>query len=162
MSACQKTERVHILRVEQLETAPVTRPVEALHAVVSDTRAFRDLCEELCTRLSLLEIRDAGQWNALRAFMPALGSSPDFSEGIVVGLTSRAGIPLDGRWPIDIGSVHVRDGAGLVDARFASGTYLPDGTTFVSLAQVPGLESVLVVDVNDVRFYPDDLSNSAH
>jgi hypothetical protein len=49
----------------------------------------------------------------------------------------------------------VTDGGGLVNATFAAGSYLPDGTGYAETAYVDGLYAVLVVDVNGTSFYPE-------
>ncbi|MCH8970424.1 MAG: hypothetical protein IIA66_15065 [Planctomycetes bacterium] len=45
------------------------------------------------------------------------------------------------------------DSAGLLVSHFHSGCYLPDTTAYLESAYVEGLSALLVVDVDDVRFY---------
>jgi hypothetical protein len=123
--------------------------------VVADPLPLRELCIPLGPRLGLIQIRSARQWDLLARAAPQLGQCPDFSRGILVGLICWAGTPLDGHWPIRLDSVQVRDGAGLVHADFRGGTYLPDGVAFLEIAHVPGLATVLVVNVNGATFYPE-------
>lgn len=78
----------------------------------------------------------------------------DFSQGILVGVASRAGLPLSGGWPLHITALRIFDGAGLLSATFDSGTYLPCGAAMLEAAFVPGLSDVLALEINGERFYP--------
>lgn len=153
IGACSAPQSLRVVSVQQLEAAPsAARP--AGRAVLCDARRIAPLLRWLGPRLALFEIHTAAQWDALRAAAPMLQGSPDFSRGIVVGVVSRAGIPLDGQWPIRIESVRVHDRAGYIAAAFVGGNYLADDTTFLEVAYVPNLESILMLDVNGVRYYP--------
>ena len=123
-------------------------------AIVSDVAGIGELSRPLGRRLSLIEIHNASEWDALRRHAPELGPAPDFSRGTVFGLASHAGVPLDGDWPIRLDLVRVYDGAGFAVASFAGGSYLPDGTSYLEAVQVENLDTVLMVEVNGTRFYP--------
>ena len=109
----------------------------------------------LGSRLALCQVRTPDDWAALQAHHPGLGPCPDLQNGTVVGLASRVGQPLSGRWPLRIEHAQVSGGAILLTAHFEGGTYLPDGTTYLDLAYVPHGQQVLVVDINGVRYYLD-------
>ena len=153
-TSCAPRARVVSVSIQTLEDGQIVPPNATLRAIVADPGALSDLARPLCKRISLIEIRTTEQWQRLRRAAPEIGDCPDLSRGIVVGVLSRAGMPLDGEWPLSLETVHLADGAGYVRADFHGGTYLPDGTTYLELAQVPRLRNVLMVDVNGVRFYP--------
>jgi len=123
-------------------------------AILSDATHLDRLARPLCERLSLLEIRSAADWEQLRRRAPELGPAPDFRRGAVFGLASHAGLPLSDTWPIAIEAVRTHDGAGFAIARFHGGSFLPDGTCYLELVQAEGLRTVLMVEVNGVRFFP--------
>ena len=85
---------------------------------------------------------------------PGIGPQPDLERGVVIGLLWRAGIPLDGGWPIDIVSVRVAQRGSYVVGRAQAGTCLPDGTCYLDLAYVPTPATVLVVDFGNLRVFP--------
>ena len=117
--------------------------------------ALGDAFRPLGARLGLVQVNSAEQWARLARLAPGLGPCPDLSGGSVVGLASTIGMPLNGRWPIHVQSVRAHEGAGLLVARFDGGSYLPDGTAYLETMYVPDLATVLVVEVNGVRFYPE-------
>ena len=153
--ACSMHRVPQTVTVHSLETAPSMRPRETRRAIVAESTSLHDLCSPLGGRLGLIQVRSARDWSRLARVVPQLGPCPDFSRGMIVGLASWTGLPVDGEWPICLESVRLRHGAGLVAARFHSGSYLPDGTTYVETAFVENLNAVLILDVNGVRFYPD-------
>jgi hypothetical protein len=155
LSACGTYTRARVVSVPALEAASPIEPSRVRRAIVSDTSQIRTLYCPLGQRLGLVRIRSTEEWELLRRCAPELGPAPDFKEGIVVGLASHAGLPLDGTWPIHVQSARIRDGAGLATGRFVGGSFLPDGTTYLETAQFNGLASVLIVEVNGTRFYPD-------
>lgn len=153
-ASCTLSPAVRTVRLEQLEAAEDI-PVRAVsRGVVSDPAALEPLVRPLGPRLGLLVVRTPAEWEALSRAVPGIGRSPNLTRGAVVGLIARVGLPLDGEWPASMERVQVSDGAGLLTVRFDGGSFLPDGTTYVELAQVDGLEAVLVVDVGDTRFFP--------
>lgn len=155
LCACGIRTRPQVVSVHALEDAPPVCPSFTRRAIVSDTTQLRPLYCPLGSRLGLFQIRTAQQWEALRRQAPELGPAPDFDDGIVVGLVSHAGLPLDGTWPIHLQSVRVYNGAGLATGSFGGGSFLPDRTTYLEAAQFDGLATVLIVDVNGTRFYPE-------
>ncbi|MBU0617269.1 MAG: hypothetical protein KKI02_06105 [Planctomycetes bacterium] len=155
LSACGTHTRPQVVSVHALENAPFLEPSVTRRAIVSDTAQLRELYYPLGQRLGLFQIRSAEQWEALRHQAPELGPAPDFDGGIVVGLASHAGLPLDGTWPIHLQTVRGHNGAGFATGCFQGGSFLPDGTTFLEAAQFDGLAAVLIVEVNGTRFYPE-------
>jgi hypothetical protein len=155
LSACGLRARPQVITARALEDAPVVEPRVTRRAIVSDPTCLREFYHPLGERLGLFQIHSREQWEALRRQAPELGPTPDLDGGIVVGLASHAGLPLDGTWPIHLRSVRVHNGAGLATGNFEGGSFLPDGTTFLEAAQYDGLAAVLIVDVNGTRFYPE-------
>lgn len=154
LSSCGARLQPRVISVRELESATDVKPALPRRAVVSDVAGIEELCTALGPRLGLLQVRTASEWEMLRRCAPELGSAPDFSRGIVIGLASQAGQPLDGNWPISLEAVRVHRGAGFAIAHFEGGSFLPDGTTYLETAQFDGLATVLMVDVNGTRFYP--------
>ncbi len=155
LCACGTYARPRVVSVHALEGAPSVYPSFTRRAIVSDAARLHQLYYPLGQRLGLFQIRTAEQWEALRREAPELGPAPDFDDGIVVGLASHAGLPLDGTWPIHLQSVRIHNGAGFATGSFGGGSFLPDGTTYLETAQFDGLAAVLIVEVNGTRFYPD-------
>jgi hypothetical protein len=153
LTSCAHPTRV-VVSVQMLEETDASMPRWIERAIVRKPAAIASLLTPLCSRLALLVVRTPEQWRLLQAAAPEFGDCPDLDRGAFVGIVSRAGQPLDGRWPVTLEAVRVCEGAGYVTANFESGTYLPDGTTYVEAAQVDGLLAILLVDVNGVRFYP--------
>lgn len=152
---CGTAPRARTITVSQLEAAPRVPQMQTARALATNPDALRALCTPLGARLGLLQIHSHAEWDSLRKVVPHLGSCPDLHLGMLVGLACWAGTPISAHWPIRIEDVRVCDGAGIVTGEFSGGTYLPDGAAFIELAQVPGLATVLVVDVDGTRFYPD-------
>jgi len=156
-SACSQPAGVRLVRLAELEAAPTAQVHPLARVLLSDASVLATpLYSPLCRRLGLLHVRNERDWEVLSRCATGLGACPDFARGLVVGLVTRVGQPLDGGWPVRIDAVQVFDGAALVSARFQSGTYLADGTSYLELVQVAGLQQVLVVEVNGVRLYPGE------
>lgn len=155
LSACGTQSRPRVISVRALETAAAVEPKITQRAIVSDMAELNDFCYPLGQRLSLLQIRTADHWDMLRRCAPELGPAPDFRRGMVIGLVSRAGLPLNGTWPVHFDAVRVYNGAGFAIARFHGGSFLPDGTTYLETAQFDGLAAVLMVEINGTRFCPE-------
>ncbi|MFO0837194.1 MAG: hypothetical protein U1D55_01610 [Phycisphaerae bacterium] len=143
------------MTLQSLETAPVIDAGTTWRCVVGDVERLHEMYSPLGKRLGLVCVRTPTEWDAFAACVPNPGPRPDFSQGILMGIASHIGQPVSGEWPIEIESVRVTEGAGLVSAHFQGGNYLPDGTTYLETTFVPDLRTVLVVDVNGVRFLPD-------
>jgi hypothetical protein len=154
LAACSIQPAQERLTIHSLEMAQKVCPEAPRRAIVSDCAALQDLCYPLAGRLGLLQVHSPDDWSRLIQVAPELGPCPDFSRGMVVGVVSWAGLPLDGEWPIALEDVRCCHGAGLVSAHFRGGSYLPDGTTYLEAAFLEDLEAVLILDVNGVRFYP--------
>lgn len=143
------------VRMQALETAPPTDFLETHRIVLGELNSLADLYRPLCPRLGVIQIARERDWQRLARAAPRLGPCPDFSQGAVIGIVSRAGTPLDGAWPVDLTSVRVTDGAGYLEASFRAGTYLADGVACVTLAHCRGLDRVLMADVNGLRYFTD-------
>ncbi len=144
-----------VVSLRQLESAPLTLPGQTRRIVLADAQALDGAYHALTPRLGILVVRDAATWQRLARQMPNPGPQPDLSTGAVVGVVSRAGLPLDGCWPVSLDAIQVHGGAGLVSASFRGGTYLPDGTLYAETAYVNDLDAVLVVSVNGLRYFPE-------
>jgi hypothetical protein len=155
LCACGTYARPPVVSVHTLEGAPSVYPSFTQRTIVSDPTRLHQFYYPLGQRLGLFQIRTPQQWEALRREAPELGPAPDFDRGIVVGLASHAGLPLDGTWPIHLQSVRIHNGAGFAIGSFGGGSFLPDGTTYLETAQFEGLATVLIVEVNGTRFYPE-------
>lgn len=153
-SACGTRPHPRTVSVHALETAQAVEPSTIQRAIVSDAAELDEWCYPLGRRMALVQVRSPEQWALLRRVAPELRGRPDLTRGIVIGLISRAGLPLNGIWPIRLKTVRVHEGAGFVVARFDGGSFLPDGTTYIETAQINGLSAVLMVEVNATRFYP--------
>jgi len=100
-------------------------------------------------------VRSRSDWRRLCRATCDLGPAPDFRDGIIVGLVSRLGEPVDGRWPLELTAVRVCGDVALLEGRIQPGTYLPDQTSYLETAFAPGISDVVAVDVNGDAFYPD-------
>ena len=152
-SACTASRTPRAITLAALENAPVAL-AQPQQITVADAAALRQICLALGPRLGLIQIRSAAEWARLARIAPQLGPCPDLRQGTVVGLACWAGTPVDGHWSVHIDTVRVCDGAGLVTADFAGGTFLPDGSAQLETAHVQGLAAVLAVDVDGTMFYP--------
>lgn len=152
---CRTPLSTRTITVAQLEQAPPVPRLTTERSLVSDAATVRGLCTPLAARLGLLEICTAREWQEFARATTGAGACPDFSRGMLVGVACWAGMPLDGEWPIRLDSVRVHDGGGLLNATFAAGSYLPNGTGWVETAYVEGLHAVLIVDINGAIFYPE-------
>ncbi len=152
---CQPNATPRTITVAALEGAPPARTTAQKKLVVPDTAALQRVCYPLGPRLGLLQVRSAKEWELVSRAVPQIGPCPDLARGALVGLACWTGTPVDGTWPVSLATVRVCEGAGLLEGDFHPGTYLPDGTAYLETAYVPGLRSVLIVDVSGTTFYPD-------
>ena len=153
LPSCATRISVTHISLRALETAPSSRPRERTRAIVSDVDKLGSLHHPLNANIGIVQIRSIADWRRLNEVAPQPGPPPDFSRGIVVGVLSRAGMPIDGGWPASIESVQMVDSAGLLVSHFHSGCYLPDTTAYLESAFIEGLHTLLVVDIDDLRFY---------
>jgi hypothetical protein len=153
-SGCRQHPPSRIISVEELEHGQIVLPENAERHLVANPDAVDALCRPLNNRFGFLAIQDPADWEKLRQAVPGLSAAPDLSAGLVVGLVSWAGLPLDGEWPLSIEMARVSRGGGYLTALFRPGTYLPDRTAYLELAYLPDVETVLVVDVNGLRYTP--------
>jgi hypothetical protein len=156
LTACSRVTNRRVVTVASLESASPVEVDDRVRAVIRDVERLRPLCVALGPRLGLVEVRSPADWEVLQQVVPGLGPCPDLSTGMVVGVVSWAGMPVNGGWPIRMESVRVRFGGGLVNAHFEPGSYLPDGSGYLETAYVEGLQTVLLVDVDGTAFYPED------
>jgi hypothetical protein len=152
LSACGTHPRLSSVAIRTLETAQAVQPARIQRTVVSDAAGLGKLCYPIGRRLGLLQVRSAKDWQTVRMCAPELGPPPDFSQGIVIGLLSQTGQPLNGEWPIRLESVRIHDGVGLALAHFKGGSFLPNQTTYLEMAQIHGLASLEMIDVDGARF----------
>jgi hypothetical protein len=145
-----------VVSARSLENAPQTRPKMIRRAIVSPAADLQACYRPLGPRLGLIQIRSASDWEKLRAAAPELGPCPDLSQGMVIGLLCHAGQPVNGRWPIHLQAIRNYQGAGFATGEFEGGTYLPDDTTYIEIAQFTDLRGVLMVDIDGTRFYPEE------
>lgn len=155
LPSCQPAAAPRTITVAALESAPPARKTAQKKLVVPDAAALQRVCYPLGSRLGLLQVRSAKEWELVARAIPQIGPCPDLTRGALVGLACWTGTPVDGAWPVSLAAVRVREGAGLLEGDFHPGTYLPDGTAYLETAYVPGLRSVLIVDVSGTTFYPD-------
>jgi hypothetical protein len=153
--ACTYNRGPRTVTLSSLESAPVQPISGAGRHLVADSEALKSMCTPLGPRLGLLQVRTVRDWELLRAAVPNAGPRPDLSRGMLVGVACWAGTPVNGAWPIELESIQVRSGGGLLKASFEGGTYLPDGTARLETDYVTGLQAVLAVDVNGTSFYPE-------
>lgn len=156
LSACALKPTVQTISVRTLEEAPALRPKMIRRAIISAENRLTFSSCPLGARLGLIQVWTPEQWEQLRAAAPEIGACPDLSDGMVVGLLSYAGLPVNGTWPIRLQGMRVHRGAGFAIGEFEGGTYLPDGTTYLEIAQFSDLRNVLMVEIDGTRFYPGD------
>jgi len=143
-----------VVTAAELRSGAAVLPQTSQRHIVAASDDLRDLVQPLSPRLGLVQVRDRATWQRLAACLPQLGPAPDFRHGSLIGLVATLGTPLDGGWPLDWNAVRLHRGAGLVEARFNGGNYLPDGATYIETAYVDQLQTVLAVAIDDVWYYP--------
>lgn len=143
------------IRMQALEGAPLAEMIRKRHVLVGDLELLGEIYRPLCPRLGIIQVTTEQDWNRLGRAIPDLGPCPDLRRGAVVGIVSRAGTPLDGRWPIEITEARVIGGAGYIAAEFRPGTYLADDLGYATLSQCGNVAVVLMVDVNGIRYFTD-------
>jgi len=151
---CARTSLSREIDFRDLVDAEPHRPHGAARFVISDPAALGPLYNPLGKRMGLVQVRDEAEWAQLRRAVPQIGACPDLRGGIVVGLVCPAGTSLSGQWPFAWDTVRVYRGAGLIEAEFNGGSYLPDSTTYLEAAQIDGLSAVLVVAVDGIHYLP--------
>jgi hypothetical protein len=154
LPACGPDPAGRPIRLTDLEHAPRLMLPAGQRVTVADPKVLYELCTPLGPRLGLLQVRSPADWARLVQAAPGLGPCPDLRAGTVVGLACWAGTTLDGRWPLRIDGVHLYRGAGLLEANFHGGTFLPDGTATLETAYVPGLAAILAADISGTTFCP--------
>lgn len=150
--ACHPGPHRRTVSLPQLEQGTVVVPTDVRRTVVRDPSALGEAYSELAPRLGVVVIRSSAEWRQLAKVAPDLGPAPNFDCGAVVGVLSRAGSPVGAEWPVRVKHVRLSDGAGLLVGGFEPGSYLPDGVCHLEAAYVVGLETVLVVDINGLRY----------
>lgn len=141
------------ITVETLQQAPRT-PLRGQRLVISDVTALGPAYKTLSPRLGLLVVGTDAEWRALAAVCPNVGDRPDLTRGTVVGLVSRAGTPVDGGWPIQLDAIRLSGSGGWIEGTFHPATYQPDSAAYAETAYVPGLGTVLVVEINGLFYEP--------
>ncbi len=155
LPACNSPSIVRTVTLDALENAPPVAPDNPQRVVVADSSRLLGLCTALGPRLGLVQVRSRAQWLQLRQAAPDIGTCPDLGTGALVGLACWVGTPVDGHWPVTINDVLLHKGAGLLRGEYHGGNFLPDGVTYLEIAHVTGLNTVLAVDVSGSMFYPE-------
>lgn len=142
------------LTTQELTAAPVAPMEVPQFGPLSDIPSLGSIYTPLGPRLGLVQVSTAREWQRLRAAAPWLLDEPHWETGSFVGMVSHAGQPLDDDPPIKLRYVRVLEGAGLVLGDFSSGSYLPDGSAYLTGTYVSGLKQVLLIEISDVRYRP--------
>ena len=154
-SGCATSSRPYTVSLRELETAPPHKPIKTQRQVVSNAAALRPLYQALGRRLGLIQIHSADEWRQLALAAPNIGPCPNFHDGLIIGLVSSVGTSLDGVWPFHLSAVRNHHGVGLIEAEFISGSYLPDGVTYLETAYLDNVSAVLVVNVDGINYFPE-------
>jgi hypothetical protein len=154
-AGCRPIKTTKEISLYDLETATPQQVSHTQRFVVADPALLQPIYQPLGRRLGLIQVANAEAWRIYKLAVPSAGTCPDLSRGMLVGLVSPAGTSLDGQWPLAWDVVRLHGGAGLIQAEFVGGNYLADGVTYVETAFVPQLESVLVVTVDGINYYPE-------
>ncbi len=142
--------------VERLERArPVAAPWHCQVRVPSPDALTRNITRRLCDEFSLIEIHDQDEFESFCAevgFRPR-GDTVDLRDGMLVGVVASVGESMVPEWPVSIDMIRVHGGAGLIKARFHPGVYHPiDAPPYCYLAFIPGLQRVMMVEINRRTF----------
>ncbi len=153
-AGCQAPHSSRTVTEQQLESQPPKEVSDALRVPVADPGALRSLCVALGPRLGLVQVKSAADFVRLRRAAPAIGACPDLNRGTLVGLVCWDGTSLSAPVTLELDSIRVCNGGGLLEARYAGGSHLPDGSAELVMTYVPRMANVLVVSINGSRFYP--------
>lgn len=155
LGACRTPARETTVTLEQLERAAPARVLPLGSAVLADPAALEPSYHALNGRMGFYALHTPEDLARLHALAPHLPLPlPPPGRGLVVALASRIGTPLHERWPVRLRAARTVHGGALVEGRFAGGSYLLDGLTFIDAAYVPDATDVLVVEINGVKFMP--------
>lgn len=149
--ACTRTRSIS---AQELAEAPLAQTELPLFGPLSELESLGGLYTPLGPRLGLIQVHSGDEWRRLSQVAPWLPVEPNWGNGSYVGLVSYAGQPIDGEPPVKLRYVRIFEGAGLVMGEFSSGSYLPDGSAYLTGTYVPGLKHVLLVEISDVRYRP--------
>ncbi len=145
-----------VLPTWELANGERVTPVSLGHARVSYDRPLPSgLTQKLSDEFTLVSVNRAADWEELQRayFLNATKTTPDFSNGMVVGILANVGEFSVPEWPIRINSVRTRSRLGWVDATFAPGMYYPVQTAgYLQLAYVPGVRTICMVRINQATF----------
>ncbi len=117
-----------------------------------DPAALAREMHALGPRLAVLQVRDPQAWNAVAAALPDPPPLPDFKSGSVVGLISRIGRPVGGSAPVQLREVLDLGDAASISGAFAGGSFLPDGSTYLTLAWVETRSPVDLAEIDGQIF----------
>jgi hypothetical protein len=110
----------------------------------------------LSEQYQALEIRDLRTWRHMCQALNLrdVDESPDFSRGIVVGLTATLGDPVSHRWPLRIDHIKRSGTLGSMALRVAEGLYNPTcGSPYCVVTYAPGIKRMAIFRVNHRVFY---------
>lgn len=144
------------VNVERLMHA---KPVVPTHSwrlrVPNDVTLPRRLTRTLCDEFVLLEIHN---YDDLSEFydiigLPAGTKRPDLNRGMLIGVIASVGESMSDDWPVSIEKIRLDGGDGWIRARFHPGAYYPINiAAYCHLAYIPGLERVMMVEINRRTF----------
>ena len=154
LAACVASAGRITITATALEAAPATAPPAPQRHILSDPAELRPLYQPLGRRIGLIEVRDRLGWDRLARAIPDLGPCPDLRRGMIIGIASESGTPLDGGWPLQWETIRMCRGAALLEAHFNGGNYLPDGAIYLETAYVEQANAVLAVAVDGLWYYP--------
>jgi len=160
LPACHRLSARETIGPRDLREARPLRPVAVQRVVCDDAVASLPFYRPLGPRAGLLVIRSTSRWKRLARLAPDLEPPGDLHDRVAIVLVARAGIPVDGGWPIRLRALRALSGIGYADIAFAPGNYLPDGTTYLEVAIFREVEEVAMADVNGSRYYPGTLAGS--
>lgn len=109
----------------------------------------------LSDRFDFVILRTPDHWNEMvRATNLDLDiPTPDFSRGVVVGLTARVGETRSDRWPALITTVRQRGRVAFIQGEFRDGFYRPLAVPpYLHLVYVPEVDTFLGVKLNHLLY----------
>lgn len=151
--SCDAPRHDRAISLSALERAPSATINENHRFVIEDSDALRGLYRPIGKRAGFIEIRTQAQWDQFRRACPSCPSTVDWHRCTILALATWVGEPMDGRFPLKLAGIRTVDGAAMVSYTIAGGNYRPDGATYVDIAYADGVDSVVLVEVNGVRFY---------
>jgi hypothetical protein len=113
------------------------------------------MTQRLSDQFTLVTIRSTKDWEYVWRRLHLSGAIPqlDFTGGIVVGILADVGEFCQSSSPVQIHSIQVQGGMGMMDAELMTGVYHPLKTAgYVQLVYVPGVKTIRLVQINQASF----------